>query len=317
MQRFGKFETIMRPGLHVLKWPMEREAGRIGMRIKQLDIDIETKSRDHVFIRVHASIQYQTNSTHLYESFYSLQSPARQLTTLTHDILRSTLPQLDLDDIFSSQDSIALELHRSLNGNMNQYGYIIHNALICQIRPNDHVKRSMNEMEVSKRMRQAMPQKAEAVMIEKVKEAEARAEQAHLNGIGVARQRGAIASGMREVVESVVSGKGGEGNNGDDNNDVVSAKVAMDLLLLTQYFDVIAELAVPGRRGGFGGKEEDAPTADGGGEKDDNRGGPSTSLFLMHMPETVSQLSATARECFAPPASSSSPTVKVENLLEL
>lgn len=273
-------------------WPMQREAGRISMRIRQLDVNIETKSKDHVFIRVHVSIQYQTNSTHLFESFYSLQSPTRQLTTQTHDILRSSLPQLELDDIFSSQESIALELHRSLNGNMNQYGYLIHHALICEIRPNDHVKQSMNEMEASKRMKEAMPQKAEAVVIEKVKAAEARAERAYLIGVGVARERGAIARGMREVVDNVIS-------DGDKTNTSISAKGVMDLLLLTQYMDVITDL-----NRARGGNHD---------ESGENQR-PTSSMFMMHMPETVSQLTATATKCFR---SVTTDAVEVENLLGL
>ena len=197
-----------------------------------------------VILRVHVSIQYQTNSTHLFESFYSLTSPTRVLTTHIHDIIRSTLPQLDLDDIFSSQDSIALELHRSLNGNMNQYGYIIHHALITQIRPNEHVRHSMNEMEATKREKQAMPQKAEAVKIQVVMNAEARAERARLNGVGVARERQAIASGMKEVVGNVISNSG--------ESVTISTKGVMDLLLLTQYFDVLTDL-----KGDRGGKDDD------------------------------------------------------------
>jgi len=162
-QRFGKFDRFLYPGIHVMKWPMEREAGRISMRIKQLDIISETKSKDHVILRIHVSIQYQTNASHLFESFYSLSSPTRLLTTHTHDVVRSTLPQLELDDIFSSQDSIALDLYRSLNGQMNQYGFIIHHALLTQIQPSERVKVSLNEMEASRRMRMAMPQKADAV----------------------------------------------------------------------------------------------------------------------------------------------------------
>lgn len=266
------------------------------MRVRQLDVDIETKSKDHVFIRVHVSIQYQTNSTHLFESFYSLQSPTRQLTTLTHDVLRSTLPQLELDDIFSSQNSIALELDRYLNNNMNEYGYIIDHALICQIRPNDHVKESMNEMQASKRMKEAMPHKAEAVRIEIVKAAEARAERFYLNGVGVSRERVAIAHGMKQVMDDVVK-------NASEINTTVSTKGVMDLLLLTQYFDVMAELN--GVRGGKNG----ATAAEGPGDES-----PTSSLFLMHMPETVSQLSATARKCFA---SATKDAVKEENLLGL
>jgi len=256
------------------------------MRVRQLDVDCETKSKDHVFLRLQISIQYQANATHLYESFYSLANPTQQLTTHILDIIRSTLPQLDLDDIFSSQDSIALELHRSLNGSMNPYGYMIEHSLITKISPNDHVKVSMNEMEASRRMKLAMPEKAEAVRIQAVKDAEARAERLHLNGIGVARERLEIAKGTKSVASSILDG----------HDEVICTKGVMDLLLLTQYMDVITDLGGARKR-----KSEDDEE-------------PSTSLFVNHMPETVSQLSAQARKCFG---NASVDTIKVENLLDL
>jgi len=292
MQRFGKFDKILHPGMHLMKWPMEREAGRISMRIRQLDVDCETKSKDHVFLRVHLSIQYQANSTHLFESFYSLASPTRQMIAHTHDIIRSTLPQLELDDIFSSQESIALELHRSLNGNLEEYGYMIQHALITKISPNDRVKASMNEMEASKRMKEAMPQKAEAHRIKVVKDAEARAERAHLIGVGTARERIEIAKGMKDVSDGVVRNAGTGGVS-------ISSKCVMDLLLLSQYFDVLTDLN--GSRSCRNDPEE--------GQEDHT-----SSLFLTHMPETVSKLTETARQCFS---SETSEAVKSENLLNL
>jgi len=261
---------------------MEREAGRISMRTKQLDINCETKSKDHVFLRLHVSIQYQINSTHLFESFYSMENPTRQLTTYVHDVIRSTLPQLELDDIFLSQDSIALELHRHLNSNMNQYGYIIHHTLITKIWPNDHVKASMNEMEASKREKEAMPHKAEGVRIQLVKEAEAMAERAYLNGVGVSRERREIAMGMKDVVSY-------EGISGSNH------VVIMDLLLLTQYMDVLTDL---------NGRSKDDIENDESG----------SSLFLTHCPETVSQLTATARECFG---TATCDTVDEEKLIDM
>jgi len=256
------------------------------MRVRQLDVDCETKSKDHVFLRVHISIQYQINSTHLYESFYSLANPTQQLTTHILDIIRSTLPQLDLDDIFSSQDIIALELHRSLNGSMNQYGYVIEHSLITKISPNEQVKASLNEMEASRRLKLTMPEKAEAVRIKAVKDAEARAERLYLNGIGVARERVEIAKGMKDVASNILDG----------HDEVICSKGVMDLLLLTQYMDVITDL---------GGKRRMK-------SRDDEE--PSTSLFVNHMPETVSQLSAQASKCFG---TARVDTIKVENLLDL
>jgi len=210
----------------------------------------------------------------------------------THDIIRSTLPQLELDDIFSSQESIALELHRSLNGNLEEYGYMIQHALITKISPNDRVKASMNEMEASKRMKEAMPQKAEAHRIQVVKDAEARAERAHLIGVGTARERIEIAKGMKDVSDGVVRNAGTGGVS-------ISSKCVMDLLLLSQYFDVLTDLN--GSRSCRNDPEE--------GQEDHT-----SSLFLTHMPETVSKLTETARQCFS---SETSEAVKSENLLNL
>ena len=265
--------------MHFIKWPYEREAGRISIRISQLDLHCETKSKDHVFVTVRVSIQYQANSHQLFESFYSLSSPNSQLTAFTLDTLRSKLPQMDLDDIFASFDDIALDLHRTLNGSMNKYGFTIHHALLTQIQPNEHVRQSMNEMQASKRMKEAMPHKAEAKRVELVKEAEAKAERAFLNGIGVANQRKALAAGMRGIVQDAQS-----------SSDVsVSAKEVMDLLLLTQYFDVLTSLNETGR------------------EREEN----TSTLLLSHTPDTVRQLQNVAKECFG----SSVEDVKVANLL--
>ena len=150
LERFGKFDRIMKPGMHVIKWPMERVAGRVSVRIRQLDVDCVCKSWDHAFLNVSVSIQFQANVHQLFQSFYSLSSPSRQLISHTLDVLRSTLPTMSLDDIFASQESIALDLHRTLNGHMNQYGFTIQYALLTRIQPNDHVRQSMNEIEASK-----------------------------------------------------------------------------------------------------------------------------------------------------------------------
>merc|ERR1719491_1381085 len=235
------------------------------MRLRQLDLDCETKTCDHVFLRVQLAIQYQTNASHLYESVYSLASPVRKITSHTLDILRATLPRMELDDIFSSHESIANELSSALNEAMNEYGYIIQHALITKIEPNSHVKYSMNEIQASKRMKESCPFKAEAVRIKIIKNAEAKAERYYLNGVGVARERNAIAGGMKDVVDTANEDSG------------VTSKSIMDLLLLTQYLDVITDLnGAKGREGA----------------------GQSSSMFLYHQPETVSQLTATARVCF-------------------
>ncbi|KAL3784682.1 hypothetical protein ACHAWO_004897 [Cyclotella atomus] len=283
LEQFGKFERVLDPGMHFILWPYEREAGRVSIRIRQLDLHCETKSKDHVFVTARLSIQYQAISHHLFESFYSLSSPNDQLTALTLDTLRSKLPQMDLDDIFSSYDDIAIDLHRTLNGAMNKYGFVIHHILLTQLQPNDHVRHSMNEIQASKRIKEAASHKAEANKVELVKDAEAKAERAYLNGVGIARQRKTLASGMQEVILDAQA-----------SNTSVSSKGVMDLLVLTQYIDVITSLNI-------------------GGKKDESDGDVhvNSSLILSHMPDIVGQLQDIVRESFASPIED----VKVENLL--
>ena len=222
---------------------------------------------NEVFMKVHVSIQYQTNLTHLFESFYSLSSPVRIMTAMVLDLIRKHFPLRNLDDIFSDCGVIANELSDSLNDAMNEHGYLIENALIAKIEPDSHVKNAMNEVEASKRMRQAAPHKAQSIRIEKVKEAEARAERFHLDGVGLANGRKAIAKGMQEIV----------GVANEDSS--LSAKALMDLLVLTNYYGVISE--IEGRDGAQ-----------------------QSSMFLTHQPRAVAQLSETTRESFgvvAPP----------------
>ena len=223
---------------------------------------------NEVFMKVHVSIQYQTNLTHLFESFYSLSSPVRIMTAMVLDLIRKHFPLRNLDDIFSDCGVIANELSDSLNDAMNEHGYLIENALIAKIEPDSHVKDSMNEVEASKRMRQAAPHKAQSIRIEKVKEAEARAEKFHLDGVGLANGRKAIAKGMQEIV----------GVANEDSS--LSAKALMDLLVLTNYYGVISE--IEGRDGAQ-----------------------QSSMFLTHQPRAVAQLSERTRESFgcvvAPP----------------
>ncbi len=286
----------MKPGIHVIKWPMERVAGRVSVRIKQLDIDCVCKSLDHTFLNVSVSIQFQANVHQISQSFYSLSSPNRQMISHTLDVLRSTLPKMTLDDIFASQESIALDLHRALNGHMNQYGFTIQYALLTRIHPNDRVRQSMNEIEASKRIKESIPHRAEAIKLECMKKAEGSAERAYLHGVGIARQRREIARGMVETMKSL-------NDRDDDTTSTSLTKATMDLLLLTQYQDVLAAV------GGSSKRMVEESSSDQDNEDDS----PTTSLMLSHMPETVFQIQDAISKQFV----AASNPVKVENLLEM
>lgn len=232
IQRFGKFNRIVGPGL-VIKWPFfESIAGRVNMRIKQLDVKVETKTQDNVFVLVVVSVQYFVDPERVYEAFYKLVRPETQITAFVFDVVRAQVPLLTLDDLFEKKDDIAIAVKEELRHVMHDFGYDILKALITDIEPDKHVKKAMNEINAAQRMRLAAVEKGEADKILRVKAAEAEAESNALHGKGIADQRRAIVEGLSESVSEFQAHV-----PGSSPHDV------MQIVLMTQYFDMLKELS--------------------------------------------------------------------------
>lgn len=174
--------------------------GRLSLRIQQLDVLCETKTKDNVFIRVTVSVQYHVIQENAYEAFYRLSDPRGQIQSYVFDVVRSTVPKLELDEAFASKDEIASSVLTQLQNVMREYGYSIKNTLVTDLSPDEKVKASMNEINASRRLKEAASHKAEADKTKQVKAAEAEAEARYLSGLGVARQRKAIVEGLQTSV---------------------------------------------------------------------------------------------------------------------
>jgi len=179
------------------------------------------------------SVQYQILRERVFEAFYSLSNPTRQITAHVYDVIRSELPTLELDAVFEAKEDLALAVKKSLSETMSRYGYQILQTLITDLDPDQRVKNAMNEINSSKRLKFAIAERAEGDKILQVKRAEAEAEAKYLTGVGVAKQRKAIVDGLRSSVVDF-----NEGVEGTSSKDV------MDLLLLTQYFDCIRDVGI-------------------------------------------------------------------------
>jgi len=231
IERFGKFNRLSAPGLGFFICGAEDLVGRMSYRVQQLDVKVETKTLDNVFINTVVSIQYQVLQEKVYEAFYALTDPSRQITAHVFDVLRAELPNLELDEVFEAKDELALTVKNALSETMTQYGYQILQVLVTELDPPLRVKNAMNEINSSERLKYAVAEQAEGQKILKVKSAEAEAEAKYLSGVGVAKQRKAIVDGLRESITDFSGGV-----KGASNKDI------MDLLLLTQYFDCIRDV---------------------------------------------------------------------------
>jgi len=230
LQRFGKHNTISGAGLH-FKLPFaDNVVARLDLRIQELHVRAETKTKDNVFVQMSIAVQYQIQNP--YDAFYKLSNPRAQIESYVYDVVRAKVPLLTLDKAFEAKDDIAIAVKQQLADIMDDFGYLIIKALVVDIDPDQQVKQSMNRINAAERLKEAAELEADADKIRLVKAAEADAESKHLQGIGIAKQRKAIADGLAESAELV-----------QGNVQGMSTETVMALLLMTQYFDTLQTMA--------------------------------------------------------------------------
>mmetsp|Transcript_7549 Transcript_7549/g.22070 ORF Transcript_7549/g.22070 Transcript_7549/m.22070 type:complete len:281 (-) Transcript_7549:4230-5072(-) len=230
VEQWGRYKRLAQPGLGLIFCPMEQLVGRLSFRVQQIDVRVETKTKDNVFLTAVVSVQYQVLRENVFEAFYALTNPAQQITAHVYDVMRATLPTLELDEAFEAKEELATSVKNALSDSFTSYGYQILQTLITDLDPDQRVKNAMNEINSSKRLKFAVAERAEGDKILQVKSAEAGAEALYLSGVGVSRQRKAIVDGLRSSIVEF------SGHTSADTKDV------MDLLLLTQYFDMVRDV---------------------------------------------------------------------------
>lgn len=206
-------------------------AGALNLRVQQLDVRCDTKTKDNVFVTVVCSVQYRVVRQNADDAFYELQNPREQIQAYVFDVVRASVPKMLLDDVFEQKNEVALAVASELEKVMSAYGYTIQQTLIVDVEPDITVRRAMNEINAAQRLRKAAVEKAEAEKILMVKRAEGEAESKYLSGVGVARQRQAIVDGLRESVLAF-----------SHNVEGTSPKDVLDMVLVTQYFDTMKEI---------------------------------------------------------------------------
>ena len=230
IERLGKFQRLAYPGLNFKIPLIENKRASLSMRIHQLEVVVETKTKDNVFVKAVIAVQYRVLQSKIYEAFYMLQDPVGQITSFVFDLVRAQVPAMDLDDVFSRKDDIADAVKEELEKPMADFGYEIIKALVTDIDPDANVKSAMNEINTAQRLRVAATEKGEAEKILKVKQAEAEAESCILHGKGVAGQRQAIIEGLCQSVDEFVKQTG------------TTPSHVMDMVLLIQYIDTLKDI---------------------------------------------------------------------------
>src|SRR5579864_5765896 len=232
VQRLGKFARVAGPGLNWKTPFIEVVVHRMSMKVQQFDVQVETKTQDNVFVQIPVSIQYKVIPEGVEAAFYKLSDPVKQIESMVYNVVLGHVPKMKLDDTFLNQADIASDLRDNLDASMKEYGYSIVKVLISDIVPDTKVKAAMNDINAAQREREATVSRAETNKLLLVKQAEAEAESKRLQGEGIANQRKAIITGLKDSVEDFA--KTVPGSTPQD---------VMQLVLMTQYFDTLKDVA--------------------------------------------------------------------------
>jgi regulator of protease activity HflC (stomatin/prohibitin superfamily) len=235
VERFGKFNRVARPGLQFLL-PWCETVRMVDLQVRQAVVNVETKTKDNVFVTIPVSVQYQVVEDKVFDAYYKLSNPQSQIESYVFNSILGHVPTLTLDEAFEQQQQISAAVKKDLDDVMDTFGYNILRALVTDIVPDAKVKAAMNDINAAQREQIAAQARGEADKILKVKQAEAEAESKALQGDGVARQRQAIIKGLQASVEQFKSAV--EGSTAQD---------VMAMVLMTQYFDTLREVGVTGK----------------------------------------------------------------------
>ncbi len=235
IERLGKFHKVSRPGLQFKIPLIDSIAGNINLRVRELPVEVETKTKDDVFVKIIVSVQFFVVDSidGIENSFYKLNNPERQIQSYVFDSIRSEVPKMELDAVFAEKDKIAIAVKNELSETMQQFGFDFIKALVTDIDPDAKVKHAMNEINAAKRMKEAAKEEAAAAKIRVIAAAEADAESKRLAGEGIALQRIAIANGLKESVAEVKLAM----------EDHVTSQDVMNMLFMTQHYETVAKLS--------------------------------------------------------------------------
>jgi len=229
IQRFGDYVGIQEPGCNVILWPCTTVRA-VSLAVHQIDCNSECKTKDNVTMKVCTAVQYRITKDDVKTAVFDIVDPEAQMRAEVDNILRSTLPLMDLDEAYTAKDKMVADILHSVKAAMGKFGYDILNVLITDIVPEKSVLVAMNEINASRRQRVAATERGEADKVMKIKASEADAEAKRLAGVGMANMRSAIAQGFQDSMKFMTE-------SGMSNKD------AMHMMIMTQYLDTLKEFA--------------------------------------------------------------------------
>lgn len=229
-QTFGKFTGMLGSGLNFYI-PIIQSIKLVSNRLEQNTFNFQVKTSDNVFTNLGIAVQHRIKPENSEKAFFSLDKPYGQINSYIENTIRAKVPKMELDELFQSQDTICHEVSATLKEKMEEYGFTIESTLITDIEPSKEVKDAMNQINASKRLKEAAQNNADADYITAIRKAEADKDRKRLQGEGISQQRCAILKGYEEGIDNMANKFG------------LSATDIINFVKVTQHLDTISEIS--------------------------------------------------------------------------
>lgn len=231
IERLGKFSRVITPGFHLII-PGIEQTRMINIQQQESDTDVQSKTQDDVFVDLKLAIQYRADPDAIKDAVYKLSNPIEQMESYIYDVVRSTIPKLPIDEVFSKKEEIQTDINAAVKCKIKEFGYILENVLVTDIKPDSKVQEAMNRKNAALRDAETAKHEAEAKAVLVIRAAEAKAEADRLYGKGLADQRRELVKGYKISLDEL-----------KDADGSITGKDSMDFLLTTQQIDAQVQMA--------------------------------------------------------------------------
>ena len=160
VQRLGKFNTSLNPGLNFLIPYIDKVAFKVTTKDIVLDIPSqEVITKDNAVLVTNAVAYINIVSPE--KAVYGVENYIIAIQTLVQTSLRSIIGEMTLDEALSSRDHIKSKLKEAISDDIADWGITLKTVEIQDINPSPTMQQAMEEQAAAERARRATVTRAD------------------------------------------------------------------------------------------------------------------------------------------------------------
>lgn len=175
VQRLGRPQSTLKPGLNFIVPLLDTIVAQESTKERTMDIEPKDAfTRDNVSLKVDAVVFWQILD--LERAYYNVENLEEALENLVVTTLRSQIGKMDLNDTFSSRQSINDALTRDLDRETDHWGVKVKRVEVQKIETSQVILEALEQQRAAEARRAALLEEAKGKQEAAIKEAQGRKE---------------------------------------------------------------------------------------------------------------------------------------------